>query len=706
LPVSYDDVKATKQSLADDYRTRHEAFRKLRSYYHGNYWTESESEANSITSVFKDLVGARSDVGPDIKLVNNLLQQVVSKFQSFLSSSPMIRVYVDPPGSQTKRAQSNLKERYLYGTWAEGKMPALLHKAAWYLPLFGTSYLGAFPDLKHNCVRPILRSPEHAFPVPSFDGNGVDEIIFCWKARESAIKRQFPNYRTRAERRSRTAAMVGGAISSLLPKVGQSSDPEVEFWEFSGRNEWARWADGEKLNGVEHKFGFNLFNEMKFIDVPDEVWGHGAVEQIVNQVEMGNALQSLLFQAVIDNVFPSLVLIDPSKAPEEIDRGAGGVIPLNAGGDAKYLNAPINMQAGLGMLAENERQVKQGASTPDVSFGTMNASIITGKAINELQGAGTGSMVEMVQGNGIGGALVTFNEQAIYMGQSMFRDETIYLHGTRPGSMADLAPRQFAFSEKGSKLIGSGRNDVVFSPHLSQHEKVVMGLQMSSAGLVSKQWQREQVGIPDSAAMDEEIIGEAVQDAVIGTFLQGLATAADPAAVEQQAVDYVNAKPSQQIPAPPGLPPGAGPGGPTGAMPAPGMPPQIAAPGQPAGAAAMPPPPAGSPEGLPVEAPPAPGAGGGNIVTLDQAMTALLALQGVAGQVFLVGEIIETGQTDDAVEISVTDPADRQTIKSGVPFEVVFHVVQGEPQEEFLEATPGADPRSGGAEPDLAALGI
>jgi hypothetical protein len=87
-------------------------------------------------------------------------------------------------------------------------------------------------------------------------------------------------------------------------------------------------------------------------------------------------------------------------------------------------------------------------------------------------------------------------------------------------------------------------------------------------------------------------------------------------------------------------------------------------------------------------------------------MTALLALQGVAGQVFLVGEIVETGQTDDAVEIAVTDPADRQTIKAGVQFEVVFHVVQGEPQEQYLEATPGGDPRAGGTEPDLAALGV
>jgi hypothetical protein len=113
------------------------------------------------------------------------------------------------------------------------------------------------------------------------------------------------------------------------------------------------------------------------------------------------------------------------------------------------------------------------------------------------------------------------------------------------------------------------------------------------------------------------------------------------------------------------------------------------------------------PQGMPVEAPAAPGAGGGNnVVTVDQAMAALLAVQGVAGKVFLVGEIVVEGQTDDAVEISVTDPADRQTIKAAVPFEVAFQVIQGEPAEEFIEVTPGSDPRAGGTEPDLAALGV
>lgn len=689
MAATFDQVKAVKRSLEDEYRVRHAAFGKLRGYYHGNYWDQAEKEAGSIASVFRDLLADRADVGPDIKLVNNLLQQVVTKYQTFLSPAPMIRVYVDPPGTQTRRAQANLKERYLYGTWAEGRMPKLLGDVSWYLPLFGQAYMGAFPDLQRNLVRPILRSPEHAFPVPAFDGNGLDAIIFCWKTRESAVKRAFPKYRTRAERRSRTMAMVSGMVSSIRPPTAQSSDPEVEFWEYSDANEWARWADGEKLNGVEHKFGFNLYEDLKFIQVPNEVFGHGAVEQIVNQVEMGNALQSLLFQAVIDNVFPTLVLEDPSKAPEEIDKGAGGIIPLNPGGKAYHLNGNVNMQQGLGMLAENERQVKQGSGMPDVNFGNFNASIVTGKAINELQGAGTGSTVEYVQGVGIGSALVSFNEKAVFMGQEMFRDEKINLHGIQPGTIADLNPRQFALTIKGKELIGSGRNDVVFSPHMSMGEKIVMGLQMSAAGLVSKQWQREQVGIPDSQAMDEEIVAEQVQDAVIGYALQSL-DPSNPSATEDAAMAYIDGKPSQTPP--------------MTAPPQPGMTlPEAGAPGlPPSGGPGAAPPPAPPTS---VEAPAAPGAGAG-VTSIDMAMSALLAIMDIRGRVFLVGEIVDRGETDDTVEIAVTEPDDRQAIRDNVQFEVAFTVIETEPLEEFVEVTPGGDPRTGGAEPDLAALAV
>jgi len=91
-------------------------------------------------------------------------------------------------------------------------------------------------------------------------------------------------------------------------------------------------------------------------------------------------------------------------------------------------------------------------------------------------------------------------------------------------------------------------------------------------------------------------------------------------------------------------------------------------------------------------------------ITLDRAVAAFGALQGIRGKVYLVGEIVDTGTTPDAVEVAVTDAADRQVIADGVGLPVRIHVVPGEPSEPFVEVTPGSEPRVGGGEPSIESL--
>jgi hypothetical protein len=673
LATSYDDAYRLKEELKPDYQARHQDFWRLRQFWHGKYWDLEAADQQGITSLFKDITRQATDVGPDIKLVHNVLQEACVKFQTFLSPLPMIRQYVDPPESPTKRAQATKKERFLYGTWSENRMAKLNADIAWYLPLFGSCFFGAFPDFRTSTIRAVLRSPENAYPIPSFDGTGLHAVVFCWNVRESWLAREYPEYVRRSDRNK--------GRYRFLPKKTKSSDPEVEFLEFSDNNEWARWADGQKLNGIEHKYGFNLFDQMDFIRVPNEPWGHGAVEQIAGLTEAGNALYSLVFQSVMDQVFPTLVLTDPAKAPETIERGAGAVIPLNAGGRADYLVTPgAGTLIGGQLLSENERMIKQGASMPDVNFGQFNASIVTGKAINELQGAGTGSTVEMVQGVGIGSGLVSFNEKAIYMTQTLFRDDTINLHGVRPGSHIDLEPQRFALSLKGKDLIGSGRNEVVFSPHIGSHDKLVMGLQGLGGGLWSKKHVREQMGIPDNEAMEEEILSEVVSDAVMGAIVQALQAdpvenADDVARAGGQFLETGHPHPLLALPAAPAAGMGPPPGGPA-ALPA-----------------QLPPPPGGAPGG----APPAQSSG----TLLNDVVAAFQQGARPAGRVFLVGEIVVTGQTDDEIEVALTDGGDRQGLVDALPMfrgRLRFHSVDGEPDEPFVEVTPGSDPVPQGLE--------
>lgn len=708
MPISLEEVQQLKDELEDEYQERHDAHRELRDFWQGTgWWKNADSGSGSIASIFKDLTAKRSDVGPDIKLVHNLLQEVCVKYQTFLSPLPMIRTYVDPPESLQRRQQATLKERVLYGLWSEGNMAQVANRAAWYLPLMGDCFLGVWPDFERKIVRPLLRSPEYAFPVMNFDNTEVDAYIFCWDAPLSKVKRAFPKYVHVPEKRR-----------GFFPFAQRrpTEEPTVQIMEYFDKNEFSRWVGTQKTHGIKHDFGFNLFEQMSFIHVPDEPWNHGAVEQAVNRIEMGNALYSLMFQAVLENVFPTLFLINPMKAPETLDLGAGGVVGINEGGDAKWMAPPIQtIAAQMQFLQENERSIKQSTAMPDVNFGQFDASIVTGKAINELQGAGTGSTVEMVQGIGIGSGFVKWNEKALFMLKNMFRDDQIYLYGTVPGSMMDINPRQFGLKFKGSQIVGSERNEVVFSPHLGLHEKLVMGLQAAGGGLVSKKYQREQIGIPDSEAMDEEILGEVVNEAVIGSILQSLQADASPEhaqEVESKGLAYLSGEtsphpalsltsgsPSPGPAAPVGPGGGSPPAGPAGPAAGGGGPPVgplgPGAPGQAISQAL--PLPQGSPPPDAMQPPSAP-QGQSNTVQVQDVVLAMQSVSGLSGRVFLVGEIVQRGSTDSDIEIAVTDAADKQPIADALKQwagRISFHVVEAEPTEPHLEVTPGAQAQPG-----------
>ena len=706
MPVSFDEARALKAQYEDVYRSRHEAFRSLRKYWHGDFWKLADAESRPISSIFRDLTGSMSDFGPEIKLVHNVIQMVCVKYQTFLSPLPMIRAWVDPPETDTRRAQATRKERFLYGAWSMGNMDLIFTKMGWYLPLMGDCFLGVHPDFDKHLPSPLVRSPEFAYPIPSFDKQSEQAIVFSWKVAESVAARNFVDYqapveRLRAQRRG-------------LFKRGQPSEPMVEILEYTDADELHRWiahssaaagkepetVEAQEVNGVVHDFGFNLWQHLKFIDVPDEVWGHGAVEQAVNLNEMGNALYSLMFQAVIENVFPRMVLIDPAKAPEEIETGPGAVIPINQCGDVRWLHPPtqaLGMQEQFSNL--NTHNIKEASGMPEVQFGQSPAtSIVTGKAVNELQGAGTGSMVEMVQGVGIGNGIVSWNEKAIELTRRLFRDDSIYLYGAAYTSFHDLVPQHFALTLKGKEIVGSPRNDVIFAPALNPHEKLVMNLQGLGAGLWSKKYVREQHGMPDNDAMVEEIFAETAEDAVLGAFVTALQAEPTPETAERtelQAAGYLAGRttgPSGPAGAPHPLV------GPAGALPA--VPPQ----------GALPPGAQAPAQGqAPAQAP----AAQSQSINVQEAIAAFQGLAGISGRVFLVGEIVERGQTDQDVEVMVTEPADRQTIVSGLPQyqgRLSFHVSSGEPNERFVEVTPGAQGQPGMSGPPspeaLAGLGV
>lgn len=88
---------------------------------------------------------------------------------------------------------------------------------------------------------------------------------------------------------------------------------------------------------------------------------------------------------------------------------------------------------------------------------------------------------------------------------------------------------------------------------------------------------------------------------------------------------------------------------------------------------------------------------------LSEAIQAFQGLTDIQGRVFLVGQIVQAGQSND-IEIAVTEPSDRQKISQQLPQysgQLVFHGVSAEPSEPHVEVTPGVVAKPGGTQPSL-----
>ena len=70
-----------------------------------------------------------------------------------------------------------------------------------------------------------------------------------------------------------------------------------------------------------------------------------------------------------------------------------------------------------------------------------------------------------------------------------------------------------------------------------------------------------------------------------------------------------------------------------------------------------------------------------------------------------MGELVQTGQTDDDIEVGITAPGDRQVIADGLPqFAGILHFIpvpEEGPAEPSIEVTPGAEPMEGGSDVDI-----
>jgi hypothetical protein len=362
-----------------------------------------------------------------------------------------------------------------------------------------------------------------------------------------------------------------------------------------------------------------------------------------------------------------------------------------------------SLAGGVELLQENERAIKQDTSMPDVNFGQFDASIITGKAVNALQGAGTGSLVEMVQGGGIGRALESWNEKALTIYQRMFTNDAVYLQGVQAvvDDRPEPAPVRRQLQGQGDHRVAAQRGCVLaVHRHARQarHGVAVAGGRAHIEELGS----REQIGISDSESMQEDIVTEVIDEAVVGAIVAALQADPSPENADNaaaQATAYLEANPMPTVAPHPLL--GAGAAGPQigGGTAGPPVGPQVfgagnvSAPPLPLPQGSAPPAQIGAPGGPVQRCPRCCSQRGRNVgSSTSRPVESTAARQGVPRR-----RDRREGQHRDAVEVAVTDEADKQPLTDAATgFTVTFTSVAGEPTEPFVEIGTG---RTGGQAP-------
>lgn len=700
-----DDVSVLEARYADIHMTQ----RHLRRFWEGHMWEDQEQMTRSLAHLFRDLRHGEGDGrDPDVRMTLPLIEASVSKFMALLTNPPQITMDTPPPGhaglrkQATREALADQNEKFLYGLWARANVRRHFSKQGWYLPLMGSCFSGVHPDFKAKSMRFLTASPEHALPVWDDQMEELLAIGFKYEIPADVAARKWG--------RAVLAIAESNQKNKLVPQWRRKTPARnIEVIEWYDDNEKQTLVAGHRVQGVEHGLGYCPWQHTAFYLVPDEPFGKGIIEGNVPLFQKLNMLDSLELQAIIENVFSRLIIINPAMAPEDIDSSAGGVIPVGQGGDVKFIAPPSTTTDLSQSMARSIDISQKGTHLSPAMYGEgVASSITTGKAQHEST-LPTGSMVEYVQGN-IGDTWQALNEKAIDMAGQIFSNRKMVFFGKQfknSGYLGALEkPERFRQEIKGSDLKGWSSHELSFQPLLSMHEKVVMNLQLGGAGLVSKRYQRDAIGIADNDQMAAEILEEQKVDIFMQSVLamagQGQVTpdniersfiALEKGGSPEQALSTASsAAAAMAAPAP------AGGGAP--AMPPPGadalaaaadpamtqFPPELASASNPGDTGlGQPDMAAGAPEPQP----------GQFEFTLSGAVGDFSQIKKLKDDVWLVGEIVQRGGTDGPVEVMVADGIDKATIKNGLPDEyhgnLLFHVRPDGPQEPSIQVGPGHD---------------
>lgn len=443
------EILEARTFLKGKYATRDNAYSKLRSLYNADYFS-----------------GKAHIQG--VKLVYNLLANVVDRYTDFMSQPPDWRVI---PSDITEDAMvmADKMEKFLYSQWELNNIQMAQQWQAHLQALLGSFGFSVIPNFNdkgklispEQYVRINVLTPDYTYTMPKSDNIRDNDFIIVDAFDYKKAKDQYNPSLSMSSKRdmANTHIYFDENIIKVIEK-------------------------GEIVNEIGHDFGFIPIilgqNRVK----PHNVEGVGDLDQSVGLMEYTNELISWLADILEYQANP-ITIIKGYAGDDKLPNG--GRWFLGPDGDAKFLQWTGPPAAIEGMINRMVGFIQDQTHLSPAILGNDIPSGTSGSAVQSLLSGIQATMLRKQVT--LGDVYNKTNEVIFRVVEKIFGNKELIVRGTKKGNV-------FVDKFKGSEINGNYRNQVIWPAGiLDQPSRVNLEIQKLSARIQSRHTTMEKVGI-------------------------------------------------------------------------------------------------------------------------------------------------------------------------------------------------------------------
>lgn len=640
----------------------------------------------------------------------NLVKPMVDAHRVLIDRMPLIRVPAPKMGDPLAAQFADKMEKVLYALWDASYMKRHHGMGAHNVALYYSTvwFVRWDKELDHPVV--TSRRPSETYPITKRNGQDLSCCMFGWQEDAETLAENYPEIK-----------------ESLTSSKGTPG--LVDVIEYVDATHYGIVINGKFVNLAnegKHDAGFVpvVITPGAYIPETESVlFPVGPVDQIVAINTYVNKVQTKWGVAIERNLFPGLFLSGENARDVVVNNGPGGV--TYGEGDTKIspMPTPDIPREIFTFLNQAQDFMRVAGNYPEAASGSVNASIVTGKAIHNLQGAMNGMAAESLDSIGDGFKLCNRMMLTMLEKYKPKKKYLLYSGETFTTRSAPGRPNNFSVEMIPEEDIhGYYANEVTYSPMGSDFvSSATILMQLKQAGVVSGSWIMNQIpGVEDAEGMQSEIEEEmrrrlqmeAEMQVMVQQKIQEGQMALQQQAQQAQAAPAEGQAAMGGAPVEGGAPMGAG--GPTGeaqmmgnTLVMPGGSPAIMGLGEPATGE----------EGFPMSYTALkpfnqamdqlfPGEGqeeggmvndmGPRAVSLDEVRQAIAAIPNLKGKVYIGGELAASGVTEGSITLYITNKLDKQTILNAVRDTKMYGRIEFVPIPED-RVPQGAVPVEGGS---------